>query len=631
MSKDKIIRPCAIYVRVSTQMQADVGLSIESQIETLKKEAEKRGKPVYDIYADVKSGGTFKRPEFQRLLKDSQIKPPPFDLLLTWSVSRFGRNTMESYIATEKLRERDISIFYYKEPFDTEDSLGNLIIEILRAVAEFSRLEYVKDVERSKIHLAKCGYSTGGPPPFGFRRAEVNDNGYKRVKWEPDPVAAPIARKVFEMYADGKGFKSVCKWLNDNGIPTIRGGKWRSSSFSRMLRNEIYIGNVVYNKEEKKGVKNGNLRHQKDKDKWIRTDGAVEPIVPKEVFDRVQKRLQGKNRGTAQTERSQYLLSGLIKCNVCGLPYFGRTPKKTENGKVYVISQYICSKQNRYNTRRDNVNLKREWFDNLIVDRLFNRILSEVNIKQRIKNAKNELEEAIEERKSVIRKLNEEKNKIDGSLQKYYDAFEEGKLDPESLERRIKKHKVRLEEIDVEITDLKNEILLCQVRQNGETEKLLDVDFNMLGELFEALPVERKKQFMKAFIEKIVVDPKWFEIHYTLPTGMEVERIITETSGPDGGGNGSGENPDYLSNDAACLDTCKSSHLQRKSGVRATGARAKDDLLAGGGNKNALHPKPGGLQNRRANTGVIMNLPAPLNEKVRQHLSASDFHGEGGI
>ena len=52
-------------------------------------------------------------------------------------------------------------------------------------------------VERSKTHLAKCGYSTGGPPPFGFKRVEVKDNGFKRVKWAPDPVTAPIARRIF--------------------------------------------------------------------------------------------------------------------------------------------------------------------------------------------------------------------------------------------------------------------------------------------------------------------------------------------------------------------------------------------------------------------------------------------------
>lgn len=634
MPKKKIVNPCAIYVRVSTQMQADVGLSIESQIETLKKEAEKRGKPVYDVYADVKSGGTFKRPEFQRLMKDSQTKPPPFDMVLTWSVSRFGRNTMESYIATEKLRERGVFIFYYKEPFDTEDSLGRLIIEILRAVAEFSRLEYVKDVERSKIHLAKRGYSTGGPPPFGFRRAEVSDNGSKRVKWEPDPVAAPIARRIFEMYADGKGFKLICQWLNDNDIPTVRGNKWTASSFSRMLRNEIYIGNVVYNKEERKGVKNGNPRNQKDKDKWIKVEGAVEPIVPSILFDRVQKRLSERSLATAQCENSQYLLSGLIKCNVCGLAYFGRSPKHKINGKTYMISQYICSKQNRYNEKRDNVNLRREWFDDLIVDRLFNKILSETNLREKIRDVKQSMEDALAERKTAIRKLNEKKKRIEAGLEKYYEAFEQGKLSPADLDRRIKAQREKLDDIDVEVANLKNEMLLCEIRQDSGAETLLDVDIVRLKELFDLLDIKKKKRFVKVFIEKIVVDPDWYEIHYSLPTGFEIERVVNE-NGPDDEGNGGGKHGvngganggNYLSIMKDNFGACKSRHLSKKPGANGASGGSMSDL----GDENALHPKIHVVPKYRDNNGLFLIKDDTDKEKSHRHFCVSDLHGEGGI
>jgi len=632
MKNKGTIRPCAIYVRVSTQMQADVGLSIETQIDTLKREAERRGKPVYAIYADVKSGGSLKRPEFSRLLKDSQLKPPPFDLVLTWSVSRFGRNTMESYIATEKLRDRGVSIFYFKEPFDTEDSLGKLIIEILRAVAEFSRLEYVKDVERSKTHLAKCGYSTGGPAPFGFKRIEVSDNGHKRVKWEPDPVTAPLARRVFEMYAEGKGFKLICQWLNENNISTVRGGKWTASSFSRMLRNEIYIGHVVYNKEERKGVKGDNPRNQKDKDKWIRVENAVPPIVPTAVFDRVQKRLVEKSRAAAQSDNSQYLLSGLIKCNVCGLAYFGRTSKRNVDGKVYSVSQYICSKQNRYNERRDNVNLRRDWFDELVVDRLFTKILSETNIKEKIRNINESMDGAVSERKAAVRKLIENKKRIEEGMEKYYEAFEQGALNPADLERRIKAQREKLEEIDVEIVNLKNEILLCEVRQDNGAETLLDVNISRLKELFDLLPIEKKKQFMKAFIAKIVIDPACFEIHYSLPTGFEIERIIKENGPNDGGngggnkrGNGDGKNANYAGIMNYDFSTCKSRYVHKKTGAQPASA----ELLPAVGAEDALHPQNGAFSKNRANSGLILIEGGNTNEKSHRHFYADDFHGEG--
>ena len=533
-------KPCAIYVRVSTQMQAEVGLSIESQIETMKQEAERRGKPVYDIYNDAASGGSqANRPEFQRMLKDSQRKPPPFDMILTWSISRFGRNTMESYIATEKLRERGISIFYYKEPFNDQDPVGNMVIQILRAVAEFSRLEYVRDVERSKTHLAKNGFSTGGPPPFGLRRLDVIENGKRHVRWTPDPETAPIARKIFQMYADGHGYKAICKWLNTQEIFTIRGNKWQAASFSRMLRNEIYIGNVVYNKEIKRRAcgNGGSLEHKSQED-WVRCDGVVESIVPQDIFDRVQLKLLGNNVSDSMTKNSQYLLSGLLKCNVCGNAYLGRTPKKKCGDKVYSYSQYICSGRERFNGRRDNVNLKRDWFDGLVVNRLFERILSGTNIMERIQNEAAEIEQAVSERNVQIDELKKEKKRVEGTLQKYYDAFENGSLTPEELKTRLKRHKGRVEEIDLEIRNFQNEIAICEMRKNGGLETLLKVDFNRLKGMFDALPFERQKEFMNTFIEKVVIDPEWYEIHYALPSGMDIDHLLFEGGSGEDNGNG---------------------------------------------------------------------------------------------
>ncbi len=546
---DKKNRPCAIYVRVSTQMQADVGLSLESQIDTLRREAEKRGKPVYKVYSDTISGGTFNRPAFQEMMRDTQIKPPPFDLVLTWSVSRFGRNTMESYIATEKLKERGVSIFYHKEPFDTDDTLGKLIIEILRAVSEFSRLEYVKDVERSKKHLAKKGYSTGGPPPFGLRRVEIYDNGCKRIKWEPDPETAPVAKNIFEMYADGMGFKKITAFLNEKGITTIRGLPWRSSSFSRMLRNEIYIGNIVYNKEEKRnGHYHGSLQ-TKDPEEWVRHDGALEPIVPEDIFNRVQTRLVKSDKSKSHSMRSQYLLGGLIKCNVCGKHFHGYTSKKIYSGKEFVYTRYVCSSRGNYAQKRDNINMHRDDFDKLIVNKLFDKILSKANLKMKREKRIDEVNTMTAEKKQEITKLQREKEKIEMTLQKYYKAFEDGKLDPEKLAVQVEKYQGSIKELEFRISDMKAAILAYKVENNQFDDSILDIDFGKLRNMFDGLPFGKQKELVNTFIHKIVIDPEWYEIHYSIPTGFDPDRFLT--SGPDDGGNG-GANGQVISRNKGC-------------------------------------------------------------------------------
>ncbi len=650
-------KPCAIYVRVSTPMQAEVGLSIESQIETMKQEAARRGKKVFEIYNDAGiSGGASNRPEFMRMLKDSQLKPPPFDMILTWSISRFGRNTMESYIATEKLRERGITIFYYKEPFNDDDPVGKMVIQILRAVAEFSRLEYVKDVERSKSHLAKNGLSTGGPPPYGLRRVEVLENGKRHVKWEPDPETAPIAKKIFQMYADGHGFKSICKWLNGQNITTIRGNKWQASSFSRMLRNEIYIGNVVYNKEVKRGMeKNIGSFESKPDDQWIRCDGAVKPIVPRDIFDRVQLILKGNNISLAKAKTSQYLLSGLLKCGVCGNAYFGRTPKKKCGDKVYSYSQYICSKQNRFNEKRDNISINREWFDKLIVDRLFERVLSETNIMERITNEAAEIEQAVKERSRQIEDLKKEKKRVEETQKKYYEAFECGALQPGELKSRLKRHRGRIEEIDLEIVNLQNEISFCTARRDSGLETLLNVDFKRLRNMFDGLPFERQKEFLRAFIEKVVIDPEWFEIHYTLPTGLALDHLLLNPDGDDGGdGNGGepgsngrgrrGKNFGTLPREVRIIRKDErekvrnrnlggfASHPGTKFVTNITERDATDNcIVACGENEKNETGSCGPPKNRKIkNPQETKPISALANQQPSPHQSSCSFDGEGG-
>jgi len=574
-------RPCAIYVRVSTKMQADDGLSLESQIDILRKEAERRGKPIFDIYNDAASGGSQAgRPEFMRLIKDSSKKPPPFDLILTWSISRFGRNDFESYVATEKLREKGITIFYYKEPFDDENPMGKLVIQILRAVAEFSRLEYAKDVERSKTYLANKGYSTGGLPPFGLRRVEVSDNGSTRIKWEPDPETAPVAKRIFEMYAKGKGFKTICKWLNDNGHKTTRGNPWKAASFSRMLRNEIYIGNIVYNKEVKRAVtRNGGSFNMKPEEEWIRHDGAFEPIVPVEIFDMVQARLAKQGRQHGQHHASPYLLSGFIKCGVCGCAYSGRTPKIKANGKTYSYSQYICSKQNRYAEKRDNVNIKREWFEDMVIERLFRKILSEKNIHERMDNETAEHYQTIEDKQKEIREMEREKKKLEEILGKYYKAFEEGDLDPAMLKKQVDKHQTRLEQIELDVRALRNWLTAFRANAEYKMDSLLEVDMEKLRAMFDSLPIESKKEFLKTFIQKIVVFPDRYRIHYTLPSGIELDRleeVLGNTGNTKKGVVKSGEN--YVSEYAS---NAPNNNMQKKTAESSNQKQSKTQANKG--------------------------------------------------
>ncbi|MEW6200884.1 MAG: hypothetical protein AB1546_02845, partial [bacterium] len=142
-----------------------------------------------------------------------------------------------------------------------------------------------------------------------------------------------------------------------------------------------------------------------------------------------------------------------------------------------------------------------------------------------------EIKQAIDARKREMEEVKKEKKRVDGVLKKYYEAFESGTLSPEELKSRIKTHQGRADEIDLEIRNLQNEISFCESKQEGGLATLLKVDFKRLRGMFDTLPFERKKEFLRAFIEKIVIAPEWYEIHYVLPSGMEADHLLFNFDG----------------------------------------------------------------------------------------------------
>lgn len=334
----------AAYCRVSTELEEQES-SYEAQVEYYtRKIQETENWKLAGIYADdgKSATNTKKRDDFKAMIKDAE--GGKIDMILTKSVSRFARNTVDSLLTIRKLKEKNVAVIFEKEGVNTLDETGEILITILsslaqeesRNISENTRWGVVRRFENGKMivnHNKFMGYTK-------------NENGDLVIVQEE----AEIVRLIFRLYLEGYSAKKISQYLEENGIKTATGqDKWYDSVIFKMLRNEKYMGDALLQKTytidfmTKKKVINKGIVPQY----YVEDDH--EPIIPKELFYRVQEELARRasmNKSAVTRKKNQkskfsseYALTGLLLCGDCGQEY--RRVTWSRNGKKKIV--WRCS------------------------------------------------------------------------------------------------------------------------------------------------------------------------------------------------------------------------------------------------------------------------------------------------
>lgn len=333
---DNTIRPehkelrVAAYCRVSTTLEAQEG-SYEAQVAYYtEKIQENPNWKNAGIYADdgKSATNTKKRDDFNAMIDDCMAGK--IDMVLTKSVSRFARNTVDSLQTIRKLKEKNIAILFEKENINTLDGSGELLITILSSQAQ--------EESRNLSENTKWGITRR------FENGIVSVNHKKFMGYTKDdkgnlvivPEEAEIVRRIFRMYLEGSSLVQITRTLEADKIKTVTGkDKWNSSVISRMLINEKYMGDALLQKTytidflSKKRVKNDGIVPQ------YYIEDNHEAIIPKELFYKVQEerarrssinktavtRKNNKMKKTRSKYSSKYALTEILICEECGHPY----------------------------------------------------------------------------------------------------------------------------------------------------------------------------------------------------------------------------------------------------------------------------------------------------------------------
>jgi len=314
----KQFKNCAIYTRVSTDIQAEKEFSsCEAQEEKIRAFVKSQDNwQVFKVYTDAGyTGANTNRPALQELLEN--IKQRKIDAILSYKIDRLTRSPKDFYQLIEFFEQYGVDFISITERFDTSTPAGRLLRNIMLTFAQFER-ELTSERTRDKLlERAKKGFWHGGVTPYGYKR--------ENKKLVINQKEAEIIRLIFDTYLEAGSITEVYDFLKEKNIKNRQGNLFRKPAIAFLLRNIVYAGKVKFADQIYQGI------HQ--------------PIISEELFELAQK-IHKKIKRKFRVYRD-FLFGGLINCKECGYKMSACFTNKWREGKMKRYYYYRCTCTNK--------------------------------------------------------------------------------------------------------------------------------------------------------------------------------------------------------------------------------------------------------------------------------------------
>lgn len=319
----------AAYARVSNGKDAMLH-SLSAQVSYYSDLIQKHGDWLYaGVYTDeAKTGTKDSRAGFQSLIAD--CRAGKIDMVITKSISRFARNTVTLLKTVREFKALGVDIYFEEQNIHTMSGDGELMMTILASYAQ----EESRSASENQKWRIKRNFEAGIPwdgTLLGYRL----ENGHYVVV----PKEAELVRRIYNEYLSGKGYPSIAKMLNDEGISSRFGGKWNQSSISRILSNYTYTGNLLLQKTFRENhITKKRITNMGELPKYHAED-SHEAIIDTKTFQAVQAE---KARRAARfikkpSPKKTYPFTSLMICDNCGKNY---RRKVTKTGPVWICDTF---------------------------------------------------------------------------------------------------------------------------------------------------------------------------------------------------------------------------------------------------------------------------------------------------
>ncbi len=314
-TEGRIIRRVAGYARVSTDSEEQL-TSYTAQVDYYTKYI--RSNPDWEfvgVYTDegISATNTKHRDGFNRMIADAL--DGKIDLIITKSVSRFARNTVDSLTAVRKLKDKGVEVYFEKEGIYTFDSKGELLITIMSSLAQEESRSISENVtwgQRKRFADGKVSI-----PYKSFLGYKKGENGLPEIV----PEEAETVRRIYRMFISGHTFNQIAKALEQDGILTPRGCKtWQTGTIESILTNEKYKGSAILQKKFTIDFLNKKMKVNEGEVPQYFVENSHPAIIPPEQWEIVQNEMAvRKGRGKHHNSLSPF--SAKIMCGDCGKFY----------------------------------------------------------------------------------------------------------------------------------------------------------------------------------------------------------------------------------------------------------------------------------------------------------------------
>jgi site-specific DNA recombinase len=520
----------AIYCRVSSQAQ-EQEQTIQSQVSELR-EIWKDHQIVGEYLDDGWSGEVLERPGLDRLRGDA--KAGLFDILSVHSIDRLSRNLYHQGIIVEELKKNGVEVFIKDKPIG-DSAEGKFLFNVLGAVAEFEKEKILERTTRGRIYKVKTKRFLGYIPPYGYdyHRKTLERDGFFSVNQKE----AEVVTLVFDLYIKYQSMTRVQKELTLRGIKPRKSEKWSRSVIKAILSNEAYTGTGYYNKRQSVAVDNCKRYQRKvksgtrirPKSEWLEV--VFPQIIPKEKFELAHKIRLSKFKPFGKSKHF-YLLSGLIRCALCGSTFTG-----SYNGNPRKYTYYRCTDRRRKFPEPQNCRARHMRADRIepaiwdAVARAITqpKILSAhiLKLAEKITNSKMSFEER---RRELIR----QKEEIDFKKKRLDELYFRGL-------KSIAEYEKQMSQFQGEENEIKRELYEIEEKKEQMFEKPLILKdlrhlFNLAREKLKSFNLEEKQRFLRYLVEEILLNSNTGEaiiIGYIPIKREDFEALLSQVSGSD--------------------------------------------------------------------------------------------------
>lgn len=487
----------AAYCRVSTDSD-EQATSYEAQVEHYTSFISKN--PEWEfagIYADdgITGTNTKKREEFNRLMVDCRCGK--IDMIITKSISRFARNTLDCLTHVRELKSINIPVYFEKENINTMDAKGEVLLTIMASLAQ--------QESESLSQNVKMGFQ------FRYQNGQVSVNHNRFMGYTKDDDGnlvidkeeSAIVKRIFREYLEGKSLQQIGNGLEHDGILTGAGGsRWRPETIKKMLKNEKYMGDALLQKTYTVDVLNK---------KRVANDGIVpqyyvennhEPIIPKDIFLQAQEEMIRRSNLKAGNKKrvysSKYALSSMVFCSKCGDIY--RRIAWNNHGKRSIV--WRCCNRVENGPKACDAETINETDLKAVVVKAFNMVYREKDTM--LETLKQNLKVVLERENNPYTVIDE---KIE-SLQKEIIRRANSRIPYDELAEELSL--LRKERMDIQTDEAEKNGLAKRI---SEMTEYLDGMKKEIEDYDEAL--------VRAYIEKITVFDNKYEVKFK--TGKVVE------------------------------------------------------------------------------------------------------------